>query len=381
VAERRTWRWSAIWTYILLSFVLVVGLGALAASRGWLGRPGRLLPPRPQVKAQLPPAPAADPQTKAPPAEEARVIEVVKRVGPTVVMINTRVEKVVLDFFRRPVVEEEEGLGSGVVIDREGYVLTNHHVIADASRILVTLPNQPPVRGKLIGGDRFNDLAVVKIPARADLPVAPLGDSRRLRVGQGVIAIGNPFGFDNTVTVGVVSALGRNLPTEESGLELQELIQTDASINPGNSGGPLLNRNGEVIGINTAIVPQARGLGFAIPIHVARDIADDLIRHGKVLRLGVVGETLSPAIVDQLEAQVGRRLPVDRGILVVGVERGSAAAAAGLRPGDILVELNDRPLDRVEEIRPLVRKIGFGGQVILTLLREGRRLRLRSVLG
>ncbi|MGE5553227.1 MAG: S1C family serine protease [Betaproteobacteria bacterium] len=376
MTDRRTWRWPAVWTYIFLSLALVAVLGALAVSRGW---PGRSLPPRQQVKAQPSPA-ASSPQANAPLSEEARTIEVVKKVGPAVVMINTRVEKVVLDFFRRPVVTEEEGIGSGVIIDRDGHVLTNNHVIADASRILVTLPGKSPVKGRLVGGDRFNDLAVVKIPGNPNLPVAPLGDSEHLRVGQGVIAIGNPFGFDNTVTAGVISALGRSLTTEESGLELQELIQTDASINPGNSGGPLLNRNGEVIGINTAIIPEARGLGFAIPIHIARTIADDLIRHGKVLRLGVVGETLSPAIVDQLEAQLGRRLPVDRGVFVVGVERGSAAASAGVQPGDILVELNDQPLTRVEEIRPLVRKLGFGGQVILTIVREGKRIRLRSVL-
>ncbi|MDI6871805.1 MAG: trypsin-like peptidase domain-containing protein [Bacillota bacterium] len=376
MAERRARRWSAVWTYILVSLVFMAVFGTLLAVRGLPGR-SRLFPPRRPVKAQQ--ASPATPSSEAL-SDEARTVEVVKRVGPAVVMINTRVEKVVLDFFRRPVIEQEEGIGSGVIIDRDGHVLTNHHVIADASRILVTLPGKPPVKGTLVGGDRFNDLAVVKIPGNANLPVAPLGDSEHLQVGQGVIAIGNPFGFDNTVTVGVISALDRSLPTEESGLQLQELIQTDASINPGNSGGPLLNRNGEVIGINTAIIAEARGLGFAIPIHVARAIADDLIRHGKVLRLGIVGETLSPAIVDQLEAQVGRRLPVERGILVVGLEPGSAAASAGVRPGDILVELNDRPVTQVDDIRPLVRKIGFGGQVVLTVVREGKRIRLRSVL-
>lgn len=378
MAERRNRRWPAIWSYVFISLVLAA-LGALASWRGLPLRPGPGPAPAPGGR----PAKAEQPKsaTVSPLSDEARTIDVVKRVGPAVVLINTRVEKVILDVFRRPVVEQEEGLGSGFILDKDGHVLTNYHVIADASRILVTLPGRSPVRGTLVGGDETNDLAVVKIPGGKDLPVAPLGDSRKLRVGQGVIAIGNPFGFDNTVTVGVVSALGRTLPTEDNPrFALQDLIQTDASINPGNSGGPLLNRDGKVIGVNTAIIPQAQGLGFSIPIHLAKEVAADLISHGKVLRLGIVGETLTPAVVDQLEARVGRRLPVDRGVLVVGVEARSAASGAGVRPGDIIVELNERAVTAVEDIRPLVRQIGFGGQVIITVVREGKRLRLRGVL-
>lgn len=380
MAERPDRRGPAFWSYILISLV-IVALGAVVVWRGWPDQM-REGPSRRPVKAEQPPAATQTAPADAPSADEAHTIDVVKRVGPAVVMINTRVQKVVLDYFRRPVVQQAEGLGSGFIMNKDGYVLTNNHVISDAQSILVTLPGKNPVSGKLVGGDAVNDLAVIKIPGRSDLPVAPLGDSRKLQVGQAVVAIGNPYGFDNTVTTGVVSALGRSLPTEaDPRLELQELIQTDASINPGNSGGPLLNLAGEVVGINTAIISQAQGLGFAIPIHVAREIADDLITHGKVLRLGIIGETISPAIADQLEAQTGRRLPVDHGVLVVSVEAKSPANTAGVRQGDILVELNGQTVDQVEDIRPMVRKIGFGGQIVLTVLRAGQRLRLRSVLG
>lgn len=377
MVERR--RWSAIWSYVLISLVLA----SLSALGVWRSRPFRRDPaPAPApARVQAQQSESAS-RANSDADSDSRIIDVVKRVGPAVVLINTRVEKVMLDIFRRPVVEQEEGLGSGVIIDKDGYVLTNNHVIADADRILVTLPGKSPVKGTLVGGDAANDIAVVKIPGGKDLPVAPLGNSEKLQVGQGVIAIGNPLGFDNTVTVGVVSALGRTLATDENAqIELQDLIQTDASINPGNSGGPLLNQDGEVIGINTAIIAQAQGLGFSIPIHVARQVADDLIRHGKVLRLGVVGQNVTPEIVDQIAARTGKRPPVERGVLVVGVEPGSGAGTAGVRPGDILVELNGRTITEVADIRPLVRKAGFGGQVAIVVYREGKKLQLRGVLG
>ena len=217
-------------------------------------------------------------------------IQVVKAVGPAVVKITTREEQLIDDFLLGRFVQETEGIGSGVIFHESGLLLTNSHVVTNAKEIRVWLPGRPdPYVGRLVGDDPYTDLAVVKIEGK-DLPTAPLGDSDKLQVGQTVIAIGNPYGFENSVTRGLVSALGRGLMIEpRSNLQLEGVIQTDASINPGNSGGPLLNLQGEVIGINTAIISEAQGIGFAIPINLAKAVAADLIEHGQVVRLGVLG--------------------------------------------------------------------------------------------
>jgi len=212
----------------------------------------------------------------SPPGPVLGVADIAKEVGPAIVKISTLKERVYYTFFFGRMVQEEEGLGSGVIFDRRGYVLTNYHVIEDAKEIGVVLSDGREFVATVVGGDYYTDLAVLKIDGE-NLPYAVLGDSDLVQVGEAAVAIGNPFGFDNTVTAGVVSALGRSVPLDvEQGIYLENLIQTDAPINPGNSGGALADARGTVIGINTAIYAEAQGIGFAIPSNTAKQIAKEL---------------------------------------------------------------------------------------------------------
>ncbi|MGE5549936.1 MAG: S1C family serine protease [Bacteroidota bacterium] len=313
---------------------------------------GAAIVPRPQTQ----PAPTQPAKTGRPPVlspEDARpakaleqaTINVVRSVGPAVVMITTREQQTVLDFFFQPVTRALEGLGSGVIFDKNGYVLTNNHVISGQGggdiQIMVVLSDGRSFPGEVVGSDSLTDLAVVKISGR-DLPVARLGDSDRIQVGQFAVAIGNPLGetLRNTVTMGVISAVDRTLRVDENRV-MRGMLQTDASINPGNSGGPLLNSDGEVIGINTAIVAQAQGIGFAVPINTARDVAKQLIAHGRVERpgLGISYRPLDENDIARLENATATSVPVGSGALIIEVLPGSGAAAAGLRPYDLLVAI------------------------------------------
>jgi serine protease Do len=241
-------------------------------------------------------------------------------------------------------VEHRRGLGSGVVIAGDGYVLTNAHVTKGAGSLRVRISGSRVAAGSLVGRDERTDLAVVRVDAR-DLPVLPLSE-RRLSVGETVIAIGNPLGFERSVTVGVVSALYRNLPAAEGGV-LEGLVQTDASINPGNSGGPLLEASGEVVGINTAMIPWARGIGFAIPAHTASWVASVLIREGEVRRplLGIAARG------EDLDSALARDAALPRGIRVLEVVEGSPAQAAGLAPGDLLLAANGSPVQTLDDLQ------------------------------
>jgi serine protease Do len=282
------------------------------------------------------------------------------------------------DFFERFFGEqpqrERRSLGSGVIVDRRGYILTNNHVIEQADQIDVRLSDKRKFAATVIGKDPKTDLAVIKIDAPGDLPVARLGDSTKIRIGEWAIAIGNPFGLEQTVTVGVISAVGRS----DVGITTYEdFIQTDASINPGNSGGPLLNLNGEVIGINTAIVATGQGIGFAIPIGMAREIKDRLIAQGKVVRawLGVGIQELT----EELAAQFGVR-PED-GVLVGNVMRDSPAERGGLKPGDIIQEFNATKVSNVHQLQREVAQGLVGSQARLRVLREKQPTMLTIVLG
>ena len=240
-------------------------------------------------------------------------------------------------FFRRRAPREDgRAAGSGVIVDARGYILTNNHVVENASAIEVRLSDDRKFKATLVGRDARTDLAVLKVESSDPLPVAELGDSDRLRVGQWAIAIGNPFGLDRTVTAGIISATGR---THVGVATYEAFIQTDASINPGNSGGPLLNLDGRVIGINTAIVSSGQGIGFAIPITMARDIMTQLIARGRVVRgwLGVVIQDLTP----ELAASFG--VKEDAGVLVAEVMKDGPAAAAGLKPGDVITGFGGAP--------------------------------------
>lgn len=307
-------------------------------------------------------------------SEESVVVRVVEKVQPSVVNINTIA--VAQGFFGQ--LFPQRGAGSGVIVSPDGYILTNNHVIAGATQIRVKLLDGTDLEGRVVGADPLSDLAVIKVtPGARRLPAAELGDSSRLKVGQLAIAIGNPFGLGSTVTVGVISALNRQISDPTSGVRLDNLIQTDAAINPGNSGGALVNSAGQVIGINTAIIPQAQGIGFAIPSSVARTVMEQLIRTGSVERpfLGVATQDITPEIA----AQYG--LPVDYGALVVEVVPGSGAEAAGIRPLDIIVQIGTERIENGADLQGEILKHKVGDEITVTVLRGGQRIQLRARLG
>ena len=267
-----------------------------------------------------------------------------------------------------------EGVGSGVIIDQNGYILTNNHVIDDAKRLKVTLTDGRMLNGKVIGKDEITDLAVVKAEGISTdesdvLPCAHLGNSDDLKIGQVVIAIGNPFGLTGgpTVTAGIISSLNRNLQFENGMLEL---IQTDAAINPGNSGGPLVNTKGEVIAINTAKMPYAHGIGFAVPINIAKSIMNELIQNGRVTNRPWIG-IASIKITKQLAHYY--QLPVVDGVLIAQVEPYSPADDAGLRKGDIIEEIDSNRINDPSEVSSQVRKKHVRDQILMVVNRYGRR--------
>jgi serine protease Do len=264
-----------------------------------------------------------------------------------------------------------EGVGSGVVIDEKGYILTNNHVIDDAERLKVTLPDGRVLRGKVAGNDEMTDLAVIKVEAEQPLPAAELGNSDDLKAGQIVMAIGNPFGLTGgpAVTAGIVSSLNRSIQASSGVLEL---IQTDAAINPGNSGGPLVNTKGEVIAINTANMPYAQGIGFAVPINTAKLILKELIEKGRVTRpwIGVASMKVTP----QLARYYG--LPASEGALIAKVEPYSPADDAGLRKGDNIEGIDGSRVEDPSQIASHVRKRHVNDQLTLTVNRYGRQLQV-----
>jgi putative serine protease PepD len=324
--------------------------------------------------------------------EERIVIGVYKQVSPAVVHIASIA--LAYEFFFNPV--PQAGTGSGFLIDEQGHIVTNNHVVADAKSLEVTLADGTKVPATLVGRDPNNDLAVIKIsvPGRR-LQFIPLGDSGTLQIGQLAIAIGNPFGLDRTVTTGVISSLNRSLRSD-SGREMRGIIQTDAAINPGNSGGPLLNSRGEVIGINSAIFSPSGGsvgIGFAIPVNTAKRLIPQLIATGRVRHpwLGIAGITLSPELAQALD------LPAEKGILVAQVYPRSPAARAGLQGGqrrvrvgntilavggDILTAADGKPVESMDRfVAYLDDEKGVGQVVELTLRRGKESVRLSVTLG
>lgn len=308
---------------------------------------------------------------------------VAKQVTPCVVNISTVGKKTVTqpffemsplfeDFFGGPQYKQNKSLGSGFIISKDGYIVTNDHVVRDAESIQVKLSNDKVYDAKVVGGDKKTDIAVIKISAN-DLPVAVLGDSDKLQVGQWAIAIGNPFGLDRTMTVGVVSATGRS----NVGIETYEnFIQTDASINPGNSGGPLLNVYGEVIGINTAIVAAGQGIGFAIPVSMAKPIFTQLIKKGSVSR-GWMGVSIQPITPDLAESFGLRN---STGALINSVMSGSPADKAGIRQGDVVIGFNGVEVKDPAHLQRLVAEAGIGRAVKLTVFCDGRNVDLTMTL-
>ncbi|NKE72444.1 DegQ family serine endoprotease [Candidatus Manganitrophus noduliformans] len=262
--------------------------------------------------------------------------------------------------------EAPPGSGSGVIVDKRGFIVTNNHVVGDADEVEVRLSDKTKFTGKVVGKDPDTDLALIKIEATKDLPFATMGDSTKIKVGQWVIAVGNPFGLDRTVTVGVVSALGRenvNLSRYE------DFIQTDASINPGNSGGPLFNIRGEVIGINTAIINFAQGIGFAIPSNMVEAITAQLMEKGKVTRgwLGVGIQPLTPELASKFGVKE------NEGVLVNEVFDGDPASRAGILPGDIILKVEELPVDTPNSLARVIASLIPGKKANIEIMRDGKK--------
>ncbi len=346
-------------------------------------------------------AAAAEPVPSFPgaliPVGASMVADVVERVGPAVVKIETTAtpgsEGFQDPFFQDPffrrffgdMVPDERliplprrGLGSGFIFDSEGLLLTNDHVIRGAGKIEVTLKGRDkPYQAEVVGSDYNLDLAVLRIkdPEGEAFPVVPLGDSSAVRVGDWVIAVGNPYGLDHTVTVGVISATGRPLHIDQR--TYTELIQTDAAINPGNSGGPLLDLLGRVIGINTAVDTAKQGIGFAIPIDQVKRVLDELMEEGKIIRpwLGVWIQGLDEHLAQYF------KVPDNRGALITDVVPGGPAERAGLQPGDIIRSVGDRQVEKPGDLLEVIRAHRPGDTLVLKTLRGGRQLYISVKLG
>ena len=387
---------STLWQKVTTTFSLMLLGGGLALGSQYLiNSPQRII-------ASNPTKGIARQQTDTNVAEVAIVpqnfvTQVVNNVGSAVVRINasrtvkTQVPEAFNDpFFRRfgsqmpslPDSQLQRGTGSGFIISSDGLILTNAHVVDGADRVTVTLKDGRTIDGEVMGKDDLTDMAVVKI-ATEKLPTVEFGDSDALQIGEWAIAIGNPLGLDNTVTTGIVSGTGRNSAQIGVGDKRIDFIQTDAAINPGNSGGPLLNSKGEVIGINTAIIRNAQGLGFAIPINAARDIAEQLIANGKVEHpfVGIRMTSITPEIKAQLKSQYNFDISADTGVLIVDVLPNSPAAKAGLKQGDIISAIETQEVALPNEVQKIVGKAQIGEALNLSVIRQNKNIELPIEVG
>ncbi len=314
------------------------------------------------------------------------IANVVQDVGQAVVRIDATRTVDVPSSFGNPIIERffgqesfppqqrvQRGVGSGFIVSNDGQILTNAHVVADADEVSVVLKDGRRFAGKVVGADPVTDVAVINIDA-ANLPVVELGNSDIIIPGQWAIAIGNPLGLNNTVTQGIVSAIGRS--GSDIGVQDKRLdfIQTDAAINPGNSGGPLLNAQGEVIGVNTAIIGGAQGLGFAIPIETAQRVANQLVTTGRVEHpyLGVRLIELTADLQQEInQSNLGFKVNQDEGVLVVDVARNSPAARAGLRPGDIIIQIKGVQIQNADQVQDQVETTPLGNTIPIQVQRNG----------
>ena len=363
--------------YLFFSFLIVWAL------RGWW-QPvlHRLFPADPNARL----APDAVPRVVTPrgdlAADEATTIELFKASSRSVVFVST--SRLATDRFRLNVFERQQGTGTGFIWDNEGHVVTNHHVIMQGGIFRVMTADQRTYTAELVGSSASHDLAVLKVPELAEsFGELPLGSSEDLEVGQKVFAIGNPFGLDQTLTTGIISGLGREIPVQgQPNTKIEGVIQTDAAINPGNSGGPLLDSSGRLIGVNTAIVSPSgayAGVGFAIPVDTVNRIVPQLLRHGRVIQ-PILGITLLPhnqQLVERLR-QNGV-LSEAKGVLVLNVVPGSTAAEAGVRPmrrteqgievGDLIVAINGTPIDKVGDLYSFLDRSQVGDEIVISVLR------------
>jgi S1-C subfamily serine protease len=382
-------RWFFLGVFIALLGVVGCNLLGIGLQTGLSVQPS---PTPTAIVIVLTPTPLPPEALRAVDVEEQLVTSVYERASPAVVNITSRILRRSFFFGVIP----EEGTGSGFVIDREGHIVTNYHVVRDAQDVVVTLPDQTMVPAEIVGTDPYNDLAVLKIDVPPEsLHTVQLGSSSDLRVGQRVIAIGNPFGLERTLTTGVISALGRIIEGED-GRPLGQMIQTDAAINPGNSGGPLLDSRGLVIGVNTAIKSPSGGsvgIGFAVPVDTVKRVVPALIAYGRYPHpwLGVDTYTITPGLARALN------LPVERGLLVARVYRGSGAARAGIRGatheviagnsiilagGDIITAVDGTSIRSGEELTVYLESHTRVGQTVeVTLIRGDREITVPVTLG
>lgn len=389
--QRVSFPWS--WRRWAQSAVVGVLMVSLSLTQSWVALAQPLLPDGTATNI------AAVSSAIAVSGQRSFVAEAVQTVGSAVVRIDTertvtrRASDPIFDdpFFRQffgdqgygqmPREERLRGQGSGFIVDRSGIILTNAHVIDGADRVVVTLKDGRTFDGTVQGEDKVTDLAVVKIDGQ-ELPVAPLGNSDEVQVGDWAIAVGNPLGLDNTVTLGIVSTLKRSSAQVGMTDKRLEFIQTDAAINPGNSGGPLLNAQGQVIGINTAIRADAMGIGFAIPINKAKSIKDQLARGEKVAHpyLGVQMTTLTPELARENNSDPNSAflVPEMNGVVVVRVLPNTPAAAAGLRRGDVITQINDQAVANAEQLQKLVENSQIG-QPLQLKLQRGNQTRQLSI--
>ena len=384
--------------YRTFSFVFTsIATGLAAAFLLVLLRPDLVAPPRPDTPATQEHAPAPAPRAVvdqpgagSPPAVTSYA-DAVALAAPAVVNVfaskltRERPNPLFSDpLFRRffgqgdtqPRIKRENSLGSGVIVDPNGYVLTNNHVIEGASEIRVVLGDGRQMAARIVGVDPDTDLAVLQVGGGVNLPVARLGPSDRLRVGDVVLAIGDPFAVGQTVTMGIVSATGRN----QLGItNFENFIQTDAAINPGNSGGALINTAGEVVGINTAIFSESggsHGIGFAIPVELAQTVMEALIRDGRVIRgwLGITGQDLTPALAESLGVES------THGILVSGVLSDGPAENAGMEPGDVIVAIDGEAIDNSVQLLNVIAAHQPGTRIRLNVNRKGDPLHLQATV-
>ncbi len=390
--SRRRFPWGALTLAFVLGLLLMAGIGLwLDNAKFFQARDAN----EPMNEAETQPLPSTDSPLVMPVVYPNDIASIVEKAGPAVVKIDTKVtsqQAVPLNpFFNDPFFRHffgdterservEEGMGSGFIISEDGYILTNQHVVGGASEILVTVVGyDDPFRAELVGEDFDLDLAVIKIDAPKPLPTLKLGDSEKVRVGEWVIAIGNPYGLDHTVTVGVVSAKGRpvNIPTSEGVRRYKNLMQTDTAINPGNSGGPLLNLQGEVIGINTAINANAQGIGFVIPTSTIQPVLEQLIQKGKVTRpfLGVSVQD----VTEELAEYFG--LKEATGAIITDVVDGSPAAKAGLRRGDVILSIDEEPVENAEDLVNMIQSKKIGDKSVLLVARNGETRFVQVTIG
>jgi serine protease Do len=336
---------------------------------------------RAPAPASAPPTLATSTQTSQPSvsvASQDAITAAVKKVGPAVVNISvlfapSKQEALIGRMFGMRA-QPHPALGSGVIIDgKRGYILTNAHVVKGAEKVRVALPDGRTFDAKVVGMDPLTEVAVVKVPGD-NLPQATLGSAENLPIGAWLIAIGNPLGLENSVTVGVLSAKERDIPGQ-NGTSLQGMLQTDASINPGNSGGALVDLNGNLIGMPTAVIPSAQGIGFAVSIDVAKQVAERLIQTGKVPWLGIQHRELLPDEAKHFGA------PAGKGTMVFGVDPRGPAAQGGIQQGDLITAINGQPLKNAKDLGAAIRSHNVGDRLEITVIRKGKEMKLTVTLG